>query len=80
MVIPRYVHEIILRTERDELVGREQWASQEIGFEAALPTEEALLHPGVRLARDANNRADQEVSHTSNEKDMSEGRAARRSE
>ena len=67
VVIPRYVNEIILRTERDELVGGEKCALHEITFEAAVPTDEALLHSGVRLARDANNRDDREVPHTPNE-------------
>ena len=70
MVIPRDVHEIILRTERDELVGGEQCALHESAFEAAVPTDETLLHSGVRLARDANNRDDQEIPHTSNEKEL----------
>ena len=74
VVIPRYVNEIILRTERDELVGGEHCALHESAFEAAVPTDKALLHSGVRLDRDANNRDDEEVPHTSNETEISHGR------
>jgi hypothetical protein len=73
VVIPRYVNEIILRTERDELVGGEKCALHESTFEAAVPTNEALLHSRVRLTRDANNRNDQQVPHTSNEIELSRG-------
>ena len=66
------MNETILRTERDELVGGEQCALHESAFEAAVPTDEALLHSGVRLARDANKREDQEVPHTSNGTELSE--------
>ena len=71
VVIPRHVNEMILRTERDELVGGEQCALDESAVETAVPTDEVLLHSGVRLARDANNRDDQEVPHTSNENKIS---------
>jgi hypothetical protein len=63
---------MICWAEGDELVGGEQCALHESAFEAALPTDEALLHSGVRLARDANNRYDQELPHTSNETKMSD--------
>jgi len=76
VVIPRDVNEIILRTERDELVGGEQWALHQSAFEAAVPTDESLLHSGMRLARDANNRDDQEVPHMSNETEISHGRVS----
>jgi hypothetical protein len=37
-----------------------------------VPTDKALLHSGVRLTRDANNRDDEQVSHTSNESKLSD--------
>jgi hypothetical protein len=41
-----------------------------------VPTDESLLHSGMRLARDANNRDDQEVPHMSNETEISHGRVS----